>query len=151
LVTTSPDGETPYGPPKTVVARRTVSPSEGTISEYVVHPGEEHPSTLTRVGDTNVFRAEDEANTFEGTVTFEGPEWEWTRWTYDIEMSDGSGSVTGTGRLDGNGMETEKVFSGPDGAPVARITEHLEQIDNETCDTRSREVLQTPVAPEAGA
>lgn len=141
---TSPDGATPYGAPAPVVVRRTVSPSEGTISEHVVSPGEEHPTTLTRVDDSNVFQATDDGNTFSGTLTFEGPEWEWTSWTYDISMTDGSGALRGTGRLEGNVMENEKIFAGPEGDPQARITEHLEQLDHETCETRLREVLAMP-------
>ncbi|PCC71805.1 hypothetical protein SAMN02745121_03157 [Nannocystis exedens] len=131
--TTSPDGSQPYGPAKTIAVRRTVDPAQGSIEELVVHPGEQFVTLLQRrPGDAAVFAASDRAGGFTGTVTFTGPEWAWTAWTYDIAMTDGSGELQGTGRLGERSLDTDKLFVGPDGQPRARIAEHLEQVDEPT-------------------
>lgn len=144
--TTSPDGAQPYGPAKTVAVRRTVDPAQGSIEELVVHPGEQFFTELQRrPGDAAVFTTRDRAGSFGGTVSFTGPEWAWTAWTYDIAMSDGSGKLQGSGRLGARSLDTDKLFVGPDGQPRARIVEHLEQVDEPTyASTRDRLLASAP-------
>ncbi|WAS94805.1 hypothetical protein [Nannocystis punicea] len=142
--TTSPDGAQPYGPAKTIAVRRTVDSAHDSIEELVVHPGEQFITTLQRrPGDAAVFAAGDRAGSFTGTVTFTGPEWAWTAWTYDIAMTDGSGELQGTGRLTAGSLDTDKLFISPDGQPRARIHEHLEQVD-ETIYKSTRDQLLPP-------
>lgn len=131
--TTSPDGSTPYGPPAAVLVRRHVDPAAGIIEESVINNGQAFPTTLTWTQGTE-FSASDEGATFRGTVTFSGPEWAWTSWTYDIAMSDGSGTLRGNGSLSADGIHTEKMFHAPDGSAQARIVEALIPIDEATYD-----------------
>jgi|JI10StandDraft_1071094.scaffolds.fasta_scaffold565675_2 hypothetical protein len=133
--TTSPDGAHAYGPATTIAARRTIDSAAGTIDEYVVHPGRAFPTHLQRgraAGSGVVFTATDEADSFSGTVTFAGPDWAWTTWTYDLAMRDGSGTLRGEGRSDGTTIDTDKLFIDRDGQPRARIREHLAEVDART-------------------
>lgn len=130
--TSSPDGAQAYGPPHAVAVRRTVDPAAGTIAEYVVHPGRVFPTLLIREGARDgrvVFRAGDEARSFAGTVSFAGPDWLWTAWDYDLVLSDGSGALRGSGRMEGRTIVTDKLFLGPDGLGRARIRELLAEVD----------------------
>lgn len=130
--TSSPDGTQAYGPPHAVAVRRTVDPAAGTITEYVVHPGRVFPTLLIREGARDgrvVFRADDEARSFTGTVRFTGPDWAWTAWDYDLVMRDGSGALRGSGRMQGRTIVTDKLFVAPDGQPRARIGERLAEVD----------------------
>jgi hypothetical protein len=139
--TTSPDGSTPYGPPVTVIARRTVDPDDGTIRELVVHPGRTFPTTLERVPGTNDFHASDEAGSFTGTLTFSGREWAWDAWSYDISMTDGSGALRGRGTRTKVGMDTDKTFFDPSGEPRARMREHFDRVDEATFEAKRAELL----------
>ena len=65
-------------------------------------------------------------------MTFSGPEWAWTSWTYDLAISDGSGTLRGSGTLSADGIQTEKMFHAPDGSAQARIVETLTPIDEAT-------------------
>jgi hypothetical protein len=148
--TTSPDGAQAYGPAITIAARRTVDSAAGTIDEYVVHPGRAFPTRLRRgrdVGSSVAFTATDEADSFSGTVTFAGPDWAWTTWTYDLSMRDGSGTLCGEGRSDGATIDTDKLFVGPDGQPRARIREHLAEVDASTFARAESELLAHTDAP----
>lgn len=129
--TTSPDGATPYGPPVAVLVRRQVDPAAQRIEEHVINEGRAFPTTL-RQTQGEEFSASDEGETFHGTVTFSGPDWAWTSWTYDLTMSDGSGTLRGSGTLSAEGIDTEKMFHGPDGSAQALIVEHLRPIDEAT-------------------
>jgi len=147
--TTSPDGATAYGPPFPVAVRRTLDPRRGTIDEYVVHPGSTHPTHLRRdpgAGPQAIFTAEDDQRSFTGTITFTGPDWAWTAWTYAITLSDGSGTLRGSGRADARSITTDKLFHGPDGQPRARIRERLDEVDLPTF-TRTRDELLRQPAP----
>lgn len=142
--TTSPDGQQAYGPARTIAVRRTVDPARRLVEEHVVHPGEVFVTVLRRrPGDAAVFDATDQNHSFTGTVTFTGPEWAWTGWTYDLAMSDGSGTLRGSGRLTPGSLDTDKTFVGPDGQPRAQIHEHLEEVDEATY-TRTRAELSPP-------
>ncbi len=143
MTTTSPDGAQAYGPPQEIAARRTLDRRAETIDEYVVHPGRAYPTRLRRSGEDGtmvVFSAEDEARSFSGTVSFEGPEWAWTAWTYDLLLTDGTGTLHGSGSLSAHTIETDKLFVDADGRPQARIGERLEEVDQATF-TRKRDAL----------
>jgi hypothetical protein len=146
--TTSPDGSRPYGPPKTVAVRRTLDPEHGTIDEYVVHPGRELPTKLVRLAGASTFEASDAARSFTGKLAFTGAEWDWDAWTYEITMTDGSGSLRGDGKRTPRTIDTSKVFLGPDGAPKARIVDHLERVDERVFEA-TRATLLAP--SDAGA
>ena len=75
-----------------------------------------------------IFKASDKTDSFSGELSFDGEEWNWDRWTYNIAMSDGSGTITGAGTLDERGITTEKQFSSPDGVVRVVIKESLGRI-----------------------
>jgi hypothetical protein len=139
-VTTSPDGATPYGPEVAVLVRRTTNPRAHTIEEYVVHPGQEFPTTLKQV-DGNVFDARDAKGSFEGTVAFKGSAWDFPGWDYDIRMTNGTGKVVGHGDASAHGITTDKRFLDTTGAAKARIHEELHTIDEETYRRRLAQLL----------
>lgn len=139
--TTSPDGATPFGPPVTVVVRRTTDPTTKTIDEYVVHPGEEHPATMT-LQEGAVFAATDPKGSFKGTITYSGPAWHYTGWTYNIALTDGSGTITGTGEATATTMKTDKQFVDAGGTPRARIREDFHVIDEATFQKKLAELLK---------
>ncbi|MFN3202356.1 MAG: hypothetical protein ACE366_28415 [Bradymonadia bacterium] len=125
LVTTSPDGKRAFGPPVTVLAMRTVDPASGTITEQTRHGVEARTTTLQRQGETNTFEATDKAGSFKGTIAFGGADWAMGAATYQISMSDGSGTITGQGTWADKTYVTEKVFSDPKGTPRAKMVERL--------------------------
>lgn len=137
--TTSPDGTTPFGPPHAVLVRRTVDPSAKTIDEYVVMQGEEHPATMT-LRDGDVFTVTDPKGEFSGTLTFTGPAWNYTGWTYDIKVG-ATGAISGHGEVTAAGLKTDKQFADAGGTPRARIVEDLHVIDQATFDRRRAELL----------
>ena len=141
--TTSPDGTTPFGPPVAVIVRRTVDPAAKTIEEYVVHPGEEHPATMTQ-REGAVFAVVDPKGAFSGTLTYQGPAWRYIGWTYDIQMTDGSGAIKGRGEASASAIKTEKQFVDPTGTPRVLIREDLRAIDEGTFQRRLAELLPAP-------
>lgn len=143
--TTSPDGQQAYGPARTIAVRRTVDPAGGRIEELVVHPGEVFVTVLRRrPGDAAIFDADDQNHSFTGTVSFTGPEWAWTAWTYDLAMSDGSGTLTGSGSGGPGSLDTDKLFVAADGQQRARIREHLEEVDEATYTRTRAELAPAP-------
>jgi len=91
-----------------------------------------------------IFDADDQTHSFRGTVTFTGPEWAWTAWTYDLAMSDGSGTLRGNGHLAPGSLDTDKAFVAADGQPRAQIREHLEEVDEATYTRTRAELLPVP-------
>lgn len=130
----SPDGSSAYGPADDVLVRRTSTPAQGQIVEETWYSGEAGRTTLVRQGDTTVFDASDAAGTFTGTLSFDGPEWDWNHWTYDIVLTDGSGSLVGEGTWDGAAWQSVKTFSDADGNAVARIQDDLAGVDQASFD-----------------
>jgi hypothetical protein len=147
--TTSPDGATSYGPPKTVAVRRTLDPARGTIDEYVVHPGRELPTTLVRSAEPSTFDASDAARSFTGKIVFRGREWAWDAWTYEIAMSDGSGTLRGEGTRTADAITTTKTFFSSEGKPKARIVDQLERVDEKTFEAARAALLPKPGASAA--
>ena len=142
---TSGDGK-PYGSTTSLV-KREVLPSRGLIVETVVQlarepgaPAREIVTTLTRRADTLVFDAADAAGTFSGTLTFDGPDWAWTRWSYAIALKDG-GHVTGDGRLGDDGIRTDKRVLDAKGVVTVRVAEALAPIGAAEYEKRRRAML----------
>ena len=125
MQTSSPDGATPYGPPLDVLVKRTVDEANGSIVEESWHGTEARISRLTLRSGTLIFDATDDANSFSGTMTFETQDWLKGNVTYDINMTDNSGRLTGTGTWSEETYSTDKLFSDPSGAPQAKIVESL--------------------------
>jgi hypothetical protein len=131
MLTSSPDGATPYGPAVEVLAKRTTDLARGEIVEDSWH-GKEHHKTFFRLrAGTLVFDVSDEKKTFEGTVTFQTRDWLRGSVSYDIKMLDHSGTITGTGTWAGDTYSTNKLFSDPTGTPRARMTETLKIVAKE--------------------
>ena len=128
---TSPDGKTPYGPVKYSLVKRTIDEKEKTIIEDVRQDGKQFNTKLSQTKEDNVFTATDEDKSFSGTMTFTGDKWKWTNWTYNIEMTNGSGKIVGEGRLTSSAIETIKKFVLPNGKEQVLITEHLNEISKQ--------------------
>lgn len=140
---TAPDGRA-IG--KTVsLAKRSILPSQGRIVESVIQPGRrpgeparEIVTTMSRVGGSTTFTAQDSDQSFSGTLIFEGAEWSWEKWRYDILLKDGS-KLQGEGRLDQSGVHTSKKLLTPQGS--VKLEEHLLPISETEYLTRRRALL----------
>ncbi|MGB0590637.1 MAG: hypothetical protein ACPGU1_13245 [Myxococcota bacterium] len=130
----SPDGKTPFGPPIAVRASREINLTAGTIVEHSWHRGEHHQSFFTRRGETLVFDVRNEKDSYHGTVTFSSADIAKASVTYNIAMTDGSGTLTGTGAWSGHTYRTDKIFSDPTGTPRARINETLTMVTKKAFD-----------------
>jgi hypothetical protein len=141
----SADGKIPYG--KTVsLIKRIIEPDKKMITEIVLQPprGQEAPhdikTTLTRLESSNVFSAVDDGRTFEGTLSFEGKEWAWNKWVYDIKLKDGS-KLQGEGALDESGIKTRKMFFNPSGQATLLI-EDVKAITSDEYDSRHKRMME---------
>jgi hypothetical protein len=128
MMTTSPDGAIPYGPPSEVLAKRTIDQASGTIVENSWHGKEEHKTMFVLRSGTMVFDVGDETKTFEGTVILKTKDWLRGSVSYDIKMLDQSGTLTGTGEWTGDTYSTNKLFLDSSGTAKARMTETLKLI-----------------------
>lgn len=136
VLTTSPDGETPLGPPVIILAKRLLLPAENKMVEEVWLGDKHIITTLLRQEGGSTFRATDAGGTFEGTLRFTGDEWAWSRWTYDIRLLDGSGKIAGRGSKTQEGrLIIEKMFIDPQGLPRARIMEDHKPISQEAFES----------------
>lgn len=131
----SADGKISYGKFSSLV-KRIIDPANKTITEIVLQPPrnpQQQPkdinTKLTQIGNSNVFQAVDDGHTFEGKMTFEGSEWKWNQWSYEIELLDGS-TLKGTGLIDSEGIKTQKMFYKPDGTASVLLKEDLKSIDS---------------------
>ncbi|MEP6946511.1 MAG: hypothetical protein ABJA02_11385 [Acidobacteriota bacterium] len=83
----SPTGQ-PYGTSLSLV-KRTISPADNQIVEIVMtldpkQPAKEY-TTVFAIKDS-AFAIKDNEGTFEGTGKLTGPAWNWTGWTYTVNM-----------------------------------------------------------------
>ena len=138
----SADGKTPYGPPKEALVARTVDREKLSIVETVLDEGVMRTTTLRREGATNVFRAGDVENSFSGTITMRGSDWDFTGWSYDLSMTDESGGIVGSATIDATGIQTEKYFVSPDGQKMVKCVENLKVIPKAVYDDKVQAVLQ---------
>ncbi len=95
VVYTSAEGGRGVGNASSLV-QRIVRPGSAEIEEYVLQPASQtgeravdHVAKLRRIGDSAKFAAIDAESTFSGTMTFVGPEWAYTSWTYELVLSAG--------------------------------------------------------------
>lgn len=126
--TTSPDGTIPYGPVKYSLVKRTIDPSNKMIIELVKQGDKVFNTVLSQTDSKQIFNVIDDNKSFSGIITFDGKEWEWNKWTYDIAMTDKSGKIIGNGELKQNLILTRKVFVAADGTEKVLITESLKEI-----------------------
>mgnify|MGYP007063409567 CR=1 FL=1 len=131
-ITTSPDGATPYGPPKAILARWVMSAGGDALVEDAWHGADHFRSVFTRRPGGLVYDVADDAKTFNGTVTFavtpEGAGGDRAAMTYEIRMTDGSGTLTGTAEWEADVLKTDKLFSDGTQTARARIRESLKVI-----------------------
>jgi len=125
--TTSPDGKIPYGPVKYSLVKRTIDPANKMIIELVNQDEIVFKTVLTQTDSKQIFNVTDNKS-FKGIITFEGKEWKWDKWTYDITMTDKSGKIIGSGELKENTLLTRKIFVTSDGTEQVLITEALKEI-----------------------
>lgn len=127
--------------------KRTISPSRSQIIEELIQPPRvegqaafSDVTTMTRVGTSNEFAVTDSLKSFQGKISFQGPEWKWTSWTYQIEGVSGlmnGMTILGSAKLDSNDLHIEKVATGqyrlPDGSVKAfslTITEAEKEVSS---------------------
>jgi hypothetical protein len=132
VVYVSPDGKTVMGKVASLVTR-TVNPASATITETVMQASRasngktrEYKATLTRK-DANHFSITDAEHSYTGTITFSGPEWNWTDWTYDLQLVEG-GRITGKGSLTKDGLLIEKTLLEKDGSTRLIVRENLKPV-----------------------
>ncbi|MCA9615062.1 MAG: hypothetical protein KC586_20035, partial [Myxococcales bacterium] len=147
-VTTSPDGSVPYGPPAPTVARRVYDADHHRVLEDVFYDGSLHRTTLELDLAASSCSATDEASSFEGTIHFRGDDpFRWESWTYDLRMSDGSGTITGEGARSAEGFHSTKTFSAG-GEPRARIRETFRQVEQAEFDEALRALEASAEHPD---
>ncbi len=129
------DGET--------TLRREVRPSQATIVETWMVNGAPVTTTMVRTGDGAVFAASDERSGVGGTVTFAGDPWVSTSWTYQLQIIDDEGTITGTGRLGETTLTTRKEYLLPDGTLNATLEERVLLVTEQEYDAK-RKQLTTP-------
>jgi hypothetical protein len=142
MTTSSPDGKVPFGPPVMTLVRREVAPADDRIVETVVQDGVTRVTTLQRQ-EGNHFAASADDRSISGALDFAGDDWRWASWTYAITMNDGSGTIQGTGHVDGKWIETEKYVVASNGDRRARIVDRLVQITHEEYERRLGEMKAT--------
>ncbi|MBS1962471.1 MAG: hypothetical protein JST04_09660 [Bdellovibrionales bacterium] len=134
----SPDGANALGGTTSLV-KRVTNRAKREIVETVYQPPKHEGGSMTaivthlkRKGSSNVFEASDEGKTFRGTVTFEGPEWKWTRWTYAIDMlaaGEPNGmTVSGEGEISPYAIKTSKTLSDANGDATLLVREELGRV-----------------------
>jgi hypothetical protein len=97
-----------------------------------------------RSAATSTFEASDAARSFTGKIVFTGREWVWDAWTYEIAMSDGSGTLRGEGKRTADAITTTKTFFSSDGKPKARIVDQLERVDEKAFEAARATLLPHP-------
>ena len=124
------------------IVERTVSPATGTILEtvYVAMQHAMVTTTLRQTANPQVFQATDAKASFTGTLIYDGDPWNPAGWTYDIALADNGGTITGTAKLTGDAITAEKLFTGPDGTPQARIVDVARRVSKEEFLAKRKEV-----------
>jgi len=140
--TTSPDGETVYGPAVNILVKRIVQPAQNRILEIVHHPGERFEAQLIRLEKSTTFAASDEGKSWTGFLEFSGKEWSWDSWSYFVRMSDGSGSLIGKAKLMERTFTIEKFFHDAAGKKKARLFEELRSISENEYQDRLRKMQE---------
>ncbi len=150
----SPDGNVALGPARPTVAKRVLYFNEGRIEEWVWDEGTLGRTTMTRT-EGNTFAVSEDQGRFTGKVVFEGEPWKWTKWSYDLVMTDGSGKLWGVGEKIDGGLHTNKKFLSPEGEVRVQIRDHLTLVDEGAFAARVKELeaaaaaMTKPDAPPA--
>ena len=131
VTTTSADGNTPYGPVKYSLVKRSINKELKKITELVKQDGQVFDTELKQNENSNKFSASDKSNSFDGFLTFSGETWNWNNWTYDITMKNNGGKIIGNGFIDSEGIKTEKYFLDSTGMKTVKIIENLKEINSE--------------------
>ncbi len=127
----SGDGSTSYGGTTTLV-KRTVNKARHEVTEVVLQPDRTFVTHLRQQKKTSTFTATDDGKTFRGSLTFAGPEWKWTQWTYAIETT-ANGEATGE-KISGEGdispfkLTTTKLITDATGKPTMLVREDLDRV-----------------------
>ncbi|MGB3947931.1 MAG: hypothetical protein WBM13_08100 [Bacteroidia bacterium] len=129
VITTSPDGTIPYGPPRNSLVKRTIFADLKRINELVTQDGQVFDTQLTQLENLNQFSAKDSLGTFEGSVTFADEKR--NTWTYDITLKTATGKLVGNGNIDNEGIKTEKYFLDSAGVKTVKIVENLREINED--------------------
>jgi hypothetical protein len=134
VTTTDPDTGASFGPAKDTAVSRTIDPVAHTIVEEVLDGADTIITTMSQRENSNVFDASDDGATFSGTLTFTGAPFHFTGWSYDLSLTDLSGTIEGSATIDDEGIATDKVFKDAGGVAQARIQDALAAVDEATYD-----------------
>jgi hypothetical protein len=118
----------------TSLVKRVLDPSQNTIMETVTQPPRAPNSPAveftmigTRVGNTNTFSVTAPDHSYSGAMTYSGPDWKWSHWSYDLTMKTGE-KIAGGGSVTGEGVKITKLWLGPGGELTRLIQEDLKPI-----------------------
>lgn len=146
VVMASADGKIQYGETSSLVERR-LDEANGKIVETVLQPPRDPNqipkdivTTLTRVGDSKVFDAVDDENSFSGELTFAGAGWSGDTWTYAIRLNDGS-RLEGRGTLSPDALTTAKLFFDAKGVATVCLRENLKAISRDRYEQLHEQLL----------
>ena len=92
-----------------------------------------------------------EAEGFSGTLDFSGHHAALDGWFYELDLSDGSGTIRGQARIVEDKLTTDKVFADPDEVKQARIRETFERVERDVFWTKLAEATASPPPPEASS
>lgn len=113
-----------FAPPFPVILERQILRDENKIVELRTARAQTERVEMLRSGESARFEAVSDMGP-SGSVTFEGEEWAWDRWRYDLKMSDGSGRVEGSAVVRGDELVIERWFVTPDGVRRAKVVDRL--------------------------
>jgi hypothetical protein len=123
----STDRKTKYGPPRTMLLKRILSPSKNEAREVIVRALKRSTRVMTRVPGTHSFSFKARPYDEKGTVTFFGQEWAWTTWRYQIDRF-GSGLRKVDAKVEKGLLIIEHEIFGPDGKPTGRALDRLRAV-----------------------
>ena len=124
------DGKTKYGPPRTMLLKRILSPAKNEIREISVRILKRTTRVLTGTAIPDTYTLKALPADHEGTVKFVGEPWQWKSWVYEI---DGFrlGSRTISAKRDTESLILEHLIRGPRGKPTGRATDRLRKVTAE--------------------
>lgn len=114
---------------KVIAYEKTIRPGANQLLERVYQEGRDFEVTMTRREGGAVFDVVDRDDGYDGTLTFEGAEWDWNTWAYDLNLKEPVGSVTGTGSVTAETLETNKVYEPENPDESSRTRERVCRVD----------------------
>jgi hypothetical protein len=133
-----------FGPSVKALVRRTMRPAEGTIDEFVVHPGKVFAVHLRRISDSSRFAVSDAVHSFSGTLTFLGAEWDWHQWNYELSVAGGRLLLRGTCMRSAQTLETRKIVYDHEDRAQVHIVEHFVRTDEATFEALRSDLHHDP-------